>query len=329
MSYEMKRKYREFCKSEPTIPIFSKDWWLDATCGEEHWDVAVVERGGNIAATLPYKKKVRYGQTFLSMPQLTQTLGPWLRPSKAKYANMLAEQKDLMTELIRQLPPFDYFAQNFHYSITNWLPFYWQGFSQTTRYTYVIEDLADMKKVWDGLLANIRTDIKKAQNRFGVEVSTDLDIDTFLDVNALTFVRQGQQLPYARELVKGLDRACAAHEARKIFFGRDKDGRIHAAIYIVWDENSAYYIMGGGDPELRASGATSLCMWEAIQFAARVTKRFDFEGSMIEPVERFFRAFGAKQVPYFSISKINSRIFFYLKQAAGLIKKAMKRKAKV
>jgi hypothetical protein len=64
--------------------------------------------------------------------------------------------------------------------------------------------------------------------------------------------------------------------------------------------------MGGSDPELRNSGANSLCMWEAIKFASTVTKAFDFEGSMIESVERFFRAFGARQVPYFQISKINS-----------------------
>jgi len=66
--------------------------------------------------------------------------------------------------------------------------------------------------------------------------------------------------------------------------------------------------MGGGAPDLRNSGATSLCMWEAIQFAATVTKSFDFEGSMLETVERFFRAFGAKQTPYFAISKINSKL---------------------
>jgi hypothetical protein len=314
--------YREFCKKELTIPIFSKDWWLDAVCGGDNWDVALVKRGELIGASLPYKKIPKFNQPNLVMPKLTQTLGPWLRPSKAKYANMLAEQKDLMAELINQLPPFDYFSQNFHYSITNWLPFYWQGFSQTTRYTYVIDDLSDINKVWDGLLPNIRTDIKKAQNRFGVEVCDDLGIDSFLDANELTFVRQGQKLPYERQFVKRFDDACVAHDARKIFFGRDKEGKIHAAAYIIWDENSAYYLMGGGDPELRNSGATSHCMWEAIQFAAGVTRKFDFEGSMIEPVERFFRAFGAKQVPYFSISKTNSRLSL-LKQAAGLIKRAV------
>src|SRR5262245_26720571 len=51
----------------------------------------------------------------------------------------------------------------------------------------------------------------------------------------------------------------------------------------------------------------SLLIWEAIQFSAKVTKRFDFEGSMVESIERFFRAFGARQVPYFSVKKVSSR----------------------
>ena len=269
------------------------------------WGEVTVEKKGEIIARLAYVAKKRRGFILLKMPQLTKTLGPWLRPSQAKYANELSEQKDLMSELIQKLPPFDHFFQNFHYSITNWLPFYWQGFEQTTRYTYVIEDLTDINKIWDGMLPNIRTDIKKAKNRFGLQIRTDLGLDAFLDVNELTFSRQGMKLPYTRDFVRRLDNACKDNNARKIFFAQDKDGRIHAALYIVWDENSAYYLMGGSDPELRNSGANSLCMWEAIQYAATVTKRFDFEGSMIEPIERFFRAFGAKQVPYFQIKKDN------------------------
>ena len=287
--------------------LFQQPWWLDAVAPNQ-WNEVTVERGGEIVARLPYVIKKRKGLTILSMPQLTQTLGPWLRPSKAKYAKQLSEQKDLMTELIQKLPRFDYFFQNFHYSITNWLPFYWQGFEQTTRYTYVLENLSDSQKMWDGMLPKIRTDIKKAQNRFGLGIRTDLGVDAFLDMNELTFTRQGMKLPYSRDFVRRLDHACETHNARRVFFAQDKDSRIHAAVYTVWDENSAYYLMGGSDPDMRNSGANSLCMWEAIKFASTVTKKFDFEGSMIEPVERFFRAFGAKQIPYFHITKTNSRL---------------------
>ena len=285
--------------------IFQQSWWLNAVAPNV-WNAVEISKGSQIVARLPYAIQKKRGRTMITMPPLTQTLGPWLALSPAKYAKQLSQQKDLMTSLIEKLPSCDYFQQNFHYSITNWLPFYWHGFTQTTRYTYVIEYLSDLDQVWAGFQENIRTDIRKAEKR--IKVRTDLDIESFLDINSLTFERQGLKLPYSRELVRRLDTACAQHEARKIFFAEDDQSRIHAAIYLVWDENSAYYLMGGGDPELRNSGATSLLMWEAIQFAATVTKKFDFEGSMIEPVERFFRAFGARQVPYFQVTRMSRRM---------------------
>jgi lipid II:glycine glycyltransferase (peptidoglycan interpeptide bridge formation enzyme) len=307
--------------------LFQKPWWLDAVCGKDNWDVVLVEKGGQIIASMPYYMGKRRGMRIITMPKLTQTMGPWLRPSNAKYANQLAEQKDLMTGLIEKLPAYDYFLQNFHYSITNWLPFYWQGFSQTTRYTYMLEEISDTQKIWDDLLPKIRTDIKKAQNRFGLQVCTDLGIDAFLTMNEQTFTRQRMKLPYSKDFVKRLDNACKEHNARRIFFAKDMDGRIHATVYIVWDENSAYYLMGGSDPDLRNSGANSLCMWEAIKFASTVTKAFDFEGSMIEPVERFFRAFGARQMPYFQVSKINSpfvKIYRDIRSWGGILQRLIR-----
>ncbi|HBQ25244.1 MAG TPA: methicillin resistance protein [Syntrophomonas sp.] len=285
--------------------IFQQSWWLD-TVAPGQWGEVVVKRGDEVAARMPYVIKKKCGLTALTMPPLTQTLGPWLRPSKAKYARQISEQKQLMNELIEQLPDVDYFCQNFSPDIANWLPFYWAGFGQTTRYTYRFHNLEDLDCIWNGFLANIRTDIRKAEK--ALIVRTDLTINDFIRINSLTFKRQGMELPYSHNLVKRLDSACKTHNARKIFFAEDAQGRIHAAIYLVWDLHTAYYLMGGGDPDLRNSGATSLLMWEAIQYASKVSTIFDFEGSMIEPVERHFRAFGAIQTPYYQITKMSRRM---------------------
>ena len=299
--------YKQLCKGEPSIPIFSKNWWLDAVC-DDSWDVCLVEKGGDVIAAMPYVREQRYGMTILTHPPLTQTLGPWLQKSQAKYSNRLGQEKDLLTELITQLPEFAHFHQNWHFSQTNWLPFYWQSFEQTTRYTYRLPDLSDMDAVWSSFSENIRREIRKASNRFRLRVRTDLGVDDFLELNMQTFERQGMLPPYSPNFIRHLDEACLRNNARQIFIAEDEQGQRHAGVYIVWDEQSAYYLMGGGDPKLRTSGATSLCMWAAIQFAATKTKSFDFEGSMIEAVERFFRAFGAIQTPYFSLSKTPSKL---------------------
>ena len=53
----------------------------------------------------------------------------------------------------------------------------------------------------------------------------------------------------------------------------------------------------------RSSGAQSLILWEGIQFAAAHSKVFDFEGSMVEGIENFFRQFGGVCTPYYVVSR--------------------------
>jgi hypothetical protein len=320
-SIARKDSYRRLCTEETSIPLFMRDWWLDTTCGPENWGVALAQNGDKITGALPYRMRRTLGLTDLGQPPLSAGLGPWLRPLEMKAANRLGHEKDVMTALIDDLPSFGLYQQVWHPEMTNWLPFYWRGFQQTTAYTYILEDLRDEKALWSQMRENIRGDIRKATGRFNVRVRDDIDINAFLDLSSKTFERQGKTLPYSREFVLRLDAVCAARQCRAILVGEDNQGRHHAGAYIVWDENSAYYLMGGGDPELRNSGATSLCMWEAIRRAASVTKRFNFEGSMIEPVERYFRAFGGTLTPRFAVKKINSPLL----QLAFLAKKALRR----
>jgi hypothetical protein len=322
MSQEYKRLYKTLCETELSIPIFSRDWWLDAVCGAENWDVVLVEKGGRVIASMPYYKKKRMGFSILAQPLLTQTLGPWIHPSTGKYAKKIGYQKNVMGELISKLPKFDFFNQKWHYSYTNWLPFYWGGFKQTTYYTYVIPNLEDNDQIWEGMEANKRWEIRKASDRFGLRVRDDLELDAFLRLNKMTFERQGKSPPYADTLVKKIDDACKTRNCRKIWIVEDEQGRHHAGVYIVWDENSAYYLLGGGDPQLVNSGATSLVLWEAIKSSASVTKKFDFEGSMMEPIERFVRGFGAIQESGHRVTKINSKLIM-IQQCLSEIRTSM------
>src|SRR5690349_7699907 len=170
--------------------IFQQPFWLDAVAPAS-WAAVEVKTGGQVKARLPYViSRSRLGMTILSMPRLTQTLGPWLAPAEGKYAAQLARQKELMSALFAQLPAHDLFSQNFHHSITNWLPLHWQGFDQTTRYTYVIDGLDDMDRIWAGFEADARRDIRRAREHLAVRSETD--IEHFLDLNDLTFKRQGK-----------------------------------------------------------------------------------------------------------------------------------------
>ncbi|PLC52989.1 methicillin resistance protein [Pollutimonas nitritireducens] len=303
-----KEKYQKLCTAEPSIPIFSQDWWLDAAAGSSNWDVALVENRDNIIACMPYVKTKRAGLKISTVPPLTYCLGPWVRPVTAKNVNCISRQKEVLESLIEQLPTFDHFKQQWHYSQTNWLPFYWRGFEQTTQYTYVIGLQTDAGSTWQGLHESTRREIRKAMGRGGLCVRDDLSVDEFLPLHRKVYERQNMSMPYSEDVVRVLDNACAGRNRRKIFIAEDPQGARHAGVYLIWDDTSAYYLMGGSDPEWRNSGAMSLCMWEAIKFASATTERFDFCGSMIKSVERFVQAFGGMQTPYFAVSKTSSKL---------------------
>jgi hypothetical protein len=117
-------------------------------------------------------------------------------------------------------------------------------------------------------------------------------------------------VPYTLEFLRRKDTVLGDRGRREVFYARDKTGVVHSALYLIWDDTSSYVHMVGEDPTYRSSGAGIRLIWEAIRYTRDVLglNRFDFEGSMIESVERVRRDCGAKQVPYFTITKTPSRL---------------------
>lgn len=280
--------------------VFEQPWWLEAVAPGQ-WDAVVVRHGDEVVARLPYTYRRRFGLRTIAQPPLTQTLGPWIAPSVGKYTRKLETEKRLLGELIELLPPFDHFRMSFSPTLTNWLPFYWAGFQATIRYTYRIEDLTDLDRVQSEFQEHVRRGIRKAESM--VEIDHDYPLEDLLRLDARTYARQPDRSPMSQELVRRLDAACAARGARRILGAVDAQGRTHAALFVAWDERTLYALINARDPEFQTFGSNTILYWEAIRLASTVARAFDFEGSMLEPIEHFFRGFGGRQTPYLSISK--------------------------
>lgn len=313
-----RQEYQMLCESTDNIPIFSQWWWLDAAAGADNWSVVLVKRGGKIVASMPYVLKKEFGFTTLRQPQLTQTLGPWFAPIEGNYAKKLSKQKQYMFELIDQLPKFKHFKQAWHYSQTNWLPFYWRGFSQTTHYTYVIHDLSDLSKVFADFSHAKRKNIRKAEKE--VTVYWDMSKEDMYENHQYTLGKQGDSVSYPKETFFRLYDAVYSREQGRTIWAGDSNGNIHAVLFVIWDQMSAYDLISSIDPDFRNSGAASLLVKEIIQYIkeAEKSQKFDFEGSMIESVENSFRQFGAVQTSYFKIQKTPSNLLRILKMAEAV-----------
>lgn len=298
-----KELYKEMCDNNNTIPIYSQYWWLDAICGVENWDVLLSNKGGKIDASMPIYFADK-NKKYVQQPLFTQTNGIWINyPNNQKITSKLSFEKKVTTDIIEQLEnlKLNNYSQHFHYNFKNWLPFYWKGFNQTTRYTYVIEDTSNFEEVYKNIDSSTKNIIRKAEK--SVKIKRNIDINKFYEINKMTFDRKGMKIPYSFELLKSLDKACLNRECREILYAIDENENIHAAIYLVWDNMSIYYILGGINPEFKKTNATSLLLLEGLKLANEKKLKFDFEGSMDFDIEKFFSSFGGIQKPFFTISK--------------------------
>ena len=144
--------------------------------------------------------------------------------------------------------------------------------------------------------------IKKAM-RNGLRADT-MDAEAFYEFCCSAHEKRGEKNILSKELVLRCISAALSRGNGKIIAIKDKEEKVHSALFLCWDKESAYYLIPATLPEYKTSGASSLLVWEAFQEAQRQNlQSFDFEGSMEENIENSYRQYGAEQTPYFKISK--------------------------
>ena len=302
-----REKYRELCKTEDSIPLFSKDWWLDTVCGEDKWNVAIVEKDNKIIAALPYFLKRKLGMRYIINPILTPRLGIWIDyPSNQNNNKKGSYEKKIINELIGQIPKFHWLCHSIEINLINWLPFYWHKFKQTTRYTYIINDLMNIDNIIQSFSYAKKKNIKKAEKI--IQIKEGLDPNTFYNHHKNSLAVDNKKIFHDSTLFDDIYNSVKKRKCGEIFYATDFDNNIHAAFFIVWDSYFGYNLMSSIDKKFRRSGSTSLIIKYILTYLKTKVNNFDFEGSMIESVENSFRQFGARQIPYFQLSKVNSKL---------------------
>jgi hypothetical protein len=291
-------RWDEFVQQSPQGTLFHTTLWLEAAgvpyrllgCfrgGELHGGFAL-GLVGHRAAETPH-------------PSLTPYLGILYPRSHAKYVTEISNNKEIGSVFAAFLrSEFDRVELPFAPEVADLQPFIWQGFEVELHYTYRLP-LTNLSSVLDNMDAARRRNLVSAEKQ-GVQVEVGADFAQIVRLKEISFERQGlvaSDVPAAVRFEAALRRAgrCQA------FLARSKEGAPLGGVWIAWDEKRAYYLLGGYDHSAKSNNAVALAMWRAIQFAAVDLKvqEFDFEGSIIPPIERFFRKFGATLTPFHAI----------------------------
>ncbi|MCE8192370.1 GNAT family N-acetyltransferase [Porphyromonas gingivalis] len=296
----MKQRYRELCRQGMPIPLYLQDWWLDAVCGFDEWMAFVLEEEGTVSGVMPCYMPV---PGHISMPPFTQFLGSYSFIGINEDSTTSFRTHRRVHDMLRSmLPPHKSFMVQYSKDFTDWLPYYWQGYSQTTRYTYRIDLSLGIDVVRMAIRPDAMKKIRKGE-RDGLRY-TSATVDDLLRLCRISMSRQ-EAKGFVSETLQRLAEVAIERHAGEIVGCEDSEGRLLAAVFLAHDHNTAYTIASGQIREGQGRNAGAFALYEAIWRACEMEgiHTFDFEGSMLEGVEGFFRSFGGVQTPYFRLSK--------------------------
>ncbi len=297
--------WNTFVDQSPQGDVFCYSWWLDAIT-KSNFRILVCLEKDEIVAGMPLACD---SNNYVNEPPLTRTLGVLYKPKDTlNDHNYTSNQRRWLNALIEYLPHESFVQVCMHHNFTDWLPFRWKGYKQTTRYTYIIDYNG---KTEDDLRNNLNRGRKNIINRAkknGIKVEETNDIALLYHYECLSYERQGLKFRIPFEVLKNLDEAILKHGKRIIFKAFDDSDKVLAVIYLAYNRKSVYYLLSGSDPEFRNTGAHSLVLWESVKFFRNKVDYFNFGGSDIKQIEEHVKGFGGIMTPYFHI--FNEELLF-------------------
>lgn len=291
-------RWDEFVRQSPQGTLFHTTLWLEAASvpyqllgcfrGNEMRGGFALGLLGNRTAGMPHRG-------------ITPYLGILYPASQGKYVTEISNNKEIgiafATFLAHEFRQVDI---DFSPEVIDTMPFRWQGFTVGLGYTYRLS-LANFDSVFENMDAARRRNIVSAE-KAGIRVETGADLESILRLREISFERQ-HLTPLYEQTAHKIERALRSADRCLAFLARNKEDKPAGGVWIVWDEKRAYYLLGGYDHAAKSNNAVALAMWRAIQYTAVNLRlaEFDFEGSVIPPVERFFRKFGGTLTPSYRI----------------------------
>jgi hypothetical protein len=306
--HQNKVDFLRLCETEKNLPIFMQPWWLQAVCGADlAWEVAITkDKNEQITAVLLYCTKKKWGFSSITVPYLTKYMGVWMRPmatNKPSKDNKLHEQYILKT-LISQIPYSHKLTLQLHYSTSDWSPFYWANFKQTTRYTQIIANLTDKETLYNDLSTDVQRNIKKANARLTIQTTDNFDL--FWQTHNTVFDRQKMKNPIPLSIWHNVETTAKERKQRRIYISTDDKNDVQGTLYLIWDNQTAYILASGSTEMGRKVGVMSQLIWQAIADSVGVVDTVDFLGSMLPQIELFNRRFNTEKKAYHVLTKFGN-----------------------
>jgi hypothetical protein len=287
--------------SEKATSVFLSNKWLGIyDAGLEAY--GIYNRAEQIIGGFVLYRQKRSGITYYRNPMYMSTINLFFDNKSQNKAKILSENKKVMKAIADFIGNLSYGVLSIYFPETHidMQPYYWQGYKVVPNYTYHIDLSKSVDDIEKNYSTERRNDLKKAI-KDGVEVRR---VENFTEVKQMvsnTFNRKEKDLDVA--FIDNILDKFADNENSFAFVSYQNNKPI-AASYCIYDKEKVYYLLGGYDSKNKHQGAGALAVDAAIKYSKELgISIFDFEGSMLPEVEKYFRGFGGDLIPYYSINK--------------------------
>lgn len=304
--YSAKEEYILFCKQNSYLDVFFQPWLLDCTC--EKWDVLIYKQADGSQAFMPYNKHKKYGFTTIVSPHLTAHNGVIFDYKGEDKTRQVFEDK-AYSYFAKQLKDMQIAACFYTLQSSNTYPqeLLDYGFEIKRRVTYKTD--LNNQNLLQSFSSRRRTQIHSASKYITIS-KCNLSISEVYSLLCQTFVRQGIKIPYNESFFSKLLQTLRSHNQGEVYQALDREGNLHAILFAVWDKTTCYNMATTTIDKYKKSNALALLHYTImLEMQTKKLAFYDFEGSMIEPIARYFKTFGSKQYEYFSLVKYYNKIY--------------------
>jgi hypothetical protein len=273
--------------------VYAESWYLDIVCSK-NWSALVLN---DYEAVMPLPLKSKMGLTYVQQPFWTQQLGVF---SKQEITS------DLVDEFLENIP------KKLALISTN---------LNQTNFTekHILESktnlVIDLNTSFETLKTRFSSNTKRNCNKTSKEVLT-IDFESTDVTEYINFFKAHIKNPVSDAHYTSLEQLITQSiQKQKGFIALVKhENEIVAASFILKSDNRIIYRTGTSNQKGKDTKAMFFLVESLIKAYQNKAYTLDFEGSELEGVARFYKGFGAQNIPYYYYKKYNNTLLKVLKK---------------
>lgn len=262
---------------------YAYSWYLD--CVAPEWRGLVY---GDYEIVMPIPVGTKFGIKYVYQPLFCQQLGAFskqeIKPAALKK----------MIELVTK--KYYFIHQNLNYSNT-----FDNIKKKTARKNLILPLYTSYEEIKKRYSDNLTRNIKRA-HRKGLQITGEEDgfVEFYIENTA---VRDDNFKSQHKEQLKNLVEQLKQHNMARLLFVKNREQKLSAAGLFVETPTRIINLLPATNDRGRANGAMHFLIDSLLQESQNSKRVFDFEGSSVLSIARFYKSFGAKEETFDCVNK--------------------------